>query len=242
MKTKPFIFEKTGIHVTSAEAAELVQADGADCHDFAVNPVHESPNLQTLRTMMEDFRLTSSDGDSFILYNAIEQALIAAEKGRYGVGSVLATTRSHSIGILERAMNEREKGGKYEFTGHAEMRLVDQATPYLQKNIDHSHDVAGVNLCPCPGCFSHMIDAHIRRVVVGSIDPKVGAAFLKEEKLRYAIGEPRTQVIADRKLVYEFPNIPDEQLRADLLSISWEVFHTTRKKVHSTMHNGLLKE
>lgn len=237
-----FIYEPRRFRLSAQRAAEMIIHHDANCHDFRVNGAHETPSIRSIRSRLNALKLEPSDGEAFLLQESIREAVEAAVNGRYGVGAVLASSKNGKSDIIQRARNERYKGGKYEFTGHAEMRLVDQSTPYLQSPGNHKDDVACVNLCPCPGCFGHMIDTHVPTTIIGSIDPQVGAAFLKNEKLRYAVGRPREQVIADRNLEYRFPDIQDSKLRGELMTLSWEVFHTTRSQVHKKAHGGELQE
>lgn len=239
---KPFIYEPKGYTVSVNDVRDLVR-HGSHCHKFRVNPRHEGPSHDRLSGIIHDLDFSAEDGDAFLLQEALKEALSAADQGRYGVGAVLAHSRDDMLNIVARARNERIKGQKHEFTGHAEMRLVDTSTKYLQrKEIDHKKDIAGVNLCPCPGCFGHMIDAHYPEVVIGSIDPHVGAAFLKGRNLEIAAGDARAQVKKDRGLVYRLADIEDEKLYALLSNASWDVFHMTRKKVHTAVHAGRLTE
>lgn len=239
---QPFLYEPKGYPVTAAEAADLVTHEGAHCHQFDVNPDYESPDLALLQAMADALRLQPEDGESWLLLRTINEALDAARQGRYGVAAILGTTRRGVIDVLECARNQRVKGNPDEFIGHAEVQLVKRATPYLQSGADHSQDLACVNLCPCPGCFGHMIDAHFPTVVIGTIDPHVGAAFLKGERLELAAGRARKQVMEKRGLVYRFPHIPDSQLRDTLLTLSWDAFHATRKVTHRALHQVELKE
>lgn len=239
---KPFIYEPREYAVTATEAADLVTHEGADDHQFRVNPQHQSPSLTRMRELVADLGLGTQDGEAFLMQRAVLLALDAADQGRYGVGALLARVHSDIAHIVESAINERVKGGPYEYTGHAEMRLVDKSTPYMQRQRDRTHDVAAVNLCPCPGCMGHMVDAHWQTVLIGSIDPRVGAAFLRDLTQRYALGDARQQVFEARNLEYRFPRIEDEDLRSILLTASWDVFHATRKGVHKTLHRSDLQE
>ncbi len=210
---------------------------------FTVNGDHISPDIASLHSMVGELQLCPADGEAYLVQECVSEALAAATQGRYGVAAVLSSVREGSRKILHKARNERFTGSTYQFTGHAEMRLVDMATPYLQDTTaDHESDLSCVNLCPCPGCFGHMLDAHLSPVLVGSIDPQVGAAFLRGDKLQYAAGMPRKQVMEERKFIYRFPEIADPKLRNLLLSLSWEVFHATRKQVHRAVHGVTLRE
>lgn len=240
--SEPFLYEPRNIYVTGAQAADLVTHEGADDHDFLVNPLHESPDVLSLFAMLLELKPHLPNAEAHLLFQCIADALLAAGSGVYGVAAILAAHHDGIMKVVETALNQREHGNRHEFTGHAEMRLIDKATPYLQARLDHSNDVACVNLCPCPGCFGHMIDAHFPKVIIGSIDPQVGAAFLRGQKLQYAAGAPRMQVIADRGLTYSFPNIPDQDIRSRLMTLAWEAFHTTRQKVHQNEHAGTLRE
>lgn len=239
---KPFIYEPRDYAVTAAEAADLVTYEGADDHLFRVNPAHQSPALTRMRALVSDLGLGAQDGEAFLMQRAVLLALDAADKGRYGVGAILARVHGEVSHIVESAMNERVKDSPHEYLGHAETQLVQKATSYMQRQRDRTHDVAAVNLCPCPGCMGLMVDAHWQTVLIGSIDPKVGTAFLRDLPQQYALGDARKQVFEKRKLEYRFPVIEDEDLRNILLTASWDVFHATRTRVHQALHKTELKE
>lgn len=236
----PFLLGKSA--VTASEAADLVTHQGKNCHDFGVNPLHQSASVSDIAQIVTELGLAPEDGDAYLMQQCLMEAIASAVKGRYGVGAILASTRTGVMEMIETAQNEREKGQPFQYLGHAETQLVLKSTEYLQRDIDHSKDIAAVNLCPCPGCFGLMVDAHYPTVLVGSVDPMVGAAFLKGEPLRYALGDARRQVMDDKKLLYRFPEIKDADLRDILLTASWDIFHATRSKVHKKVHDGELQE
>lgn len=238
-----FRFEPRQLLVSATDAADLVTNEGASCHDFTVNPNHQTPPLDKLRSMFDEIPSDPQKTEAYLLQECIRGAFEAVQNGGYGVAAILATTRNQTTSIIERAQNARIKGHRHQFIGHAEMRLVDQITPYLQQsNVDHSKDVACANLCPCPGCFNHLVDTHIPTVLIGTIDPEVGAAFLRGKELHAAVGKPRAQVMKDKELRYRFPDIADKEIRDILLTLSWEVFHATRSLVHKREHGDQLKE
>ncbi len=185
-RSEPFIYGLRHMRVSAGQAADLVHF-GANCHDFSVNPLHQSPDVASLRDMILELDLKPGDGEAFLMQQCLREALESAMKGRYGVGAILAATRGDVMKVVKTAQNERQKGQKHEFMGHAETRLVQKATKFLQNGNDHSGGIAAVNLCPCPGCLGLMVDAHFPTVLVGSIDPEVGAAFLKGDALKIAL-------------------------------------------------------
>jgi tRNA(Arg) A34 adenosine deaminase TadA len=245
MTNKPgevFIYEPSNMPVSAAQAADLVTHEDASCRNFIINPNYQPRTLDQVRGIHMEMKNASPESEAQLLSEAIELALKSADKGGYGVGALLATIRDEAHHILIQAENTRIHGHTHQFIGHAEMRLVDQSTEYLQSPADHSHDKAVVNLCPCPGCFNHLVDTHIPTVIIGTVDPQVGAAFLKGRDLDIAVGNPRAQVIEHKNLEYRFPEITDENVRAILLDLSWSVFHATRGLVHKKHHEGDLKQ
>lgn len=240
-RSEPFVYEPRHMRVSASQAADLVST-GANCHEFVVNSIHVSPDVASLRDMITGLGLQTGDGEAFLMQQCLQEALESAVQGRYGVGAILAAKRRGVMKIMKKAQNERKKGQQHEFMGHAETRLVDKSTKFLQNGKDHTGDIAAVNLCPCPGCLGLMVDAHFPTVLVGSIDPEVGAAFLKGKDLQKALGKPRMQIMQDKPLLYRFPEIADLQLREMILTLCWDIFHTTRSKVHKNLHGLQLRE
>jgi len=229
---KPFIFEPSDSLVTASQAADLVTEEGANCHDFRINHDHRVPDLENLKKELLDLRLIPEDGEAYLLYQCLCESIDAAEHGSYGIAAILAKVRSDSIQIIEKAQNARGRDSENPFFDHAEMRLIHQATPYLQTK-DRFPDTLCVNLSPCPACIGHVVSARMHEVLIGSIDPEVGAGFLKGQNLRYALGAARARRVEDEEHVYRFPSISDKELREELLRLSWEIFHTSKRTTPS---------
>lgn len=227
--------------VRADEAMDLV-LDGANCHQFDVNKADVAPDVDTLAKLIDELALTNDGSEAYLAYATLQEAMGSVRRKAYGVASLLG---KHSPdgrwGIIANAQNHRTHGDPREYLGHAETCMVQAATPYLQE-----HGPAGltafVNLCPCPGCMGPLIDAHIKTVLIGTVDPRVGAAFGTGENMEWAVGVARQQVIEKFGLIYRAPHIADRYLRARIHLLCWDVFHATRGEVHKREHGSKLVE
>jgi tRNA(Arg) A34 adenosine deaminase TadA len=256
--TEPFLFRpresrtgpfpvQPGTPLTVAQSIEIIRESrdklqAFDDFDLDVNPHHESPGIDVLAVQIAELRSHPMEGDAFLLFRSLEEALISAQLGRYGVGAVVVDVRGAAVEVFARGQNVRIPGHEYEFVGgHAEQQALLNATEHLQKH-GPLRTRFGVNLGPCPGCMAGLIDSHIPEVVMGTPDPRTGVAFLRGQDLEFAAGIARVQVKEKRGLQYRFAEVPDPHLHNVLSDLSWEIFHTTRKTVHRRVHGGELKE
>lgn len=242
LERHPFIYRPTDKKVTAVEAMDLVRDNGANCHQFDVNPDDVSPDVASIAAQIDELSSAPADGsEAALAIRTLQEAILSVQRRAYGVASVLARPRGNMWDVVTVAHNHRVRNDPREYTGHAETCMVQDATPYLQQHGPQGL-TAFVNLCPCPGCMGPLIDAHIKTVLVGTVDPRVGAAFGKGENLEWAVGIARKQVLEKLGLVYRAPDIADEQLRARIHLLCWDVFHATRGEVHRREHGSTLHE
>ena len=105
--------------------------------------------------------------DTAFMELALEQAVIAQNKGEVPVGAVLVQgdtvlARCHNNPI---AMNDP--------SAHAEMLVLRAAALHLS-NYRLPNTTLYVTLEPCAMCFTAMVHARIKRLVFGASDPKQG--------------------------------------------------------------------
>ncbi|WEV41025.1 tRNA adenosine(34) deaminase TadA [Lactobacillus sp. ESL0681] len=100
---------------------------------------------------------------------AFDQAQIAQNLGEVPIGAVIIDPDGQVIGS---GYNRRELN--QDATGHAEMIAIRQACTNLGtwRLIDCS---LFVTLEPCPMCAGAIINARIKNVFYGALDPKAGA-------------------------------------------------------------------
>ncbi|HRH93016.1 MAG TPA: deaminase [Candidatus Peribacteria bacterium] len=239
----PFIHRPSGLAVPAHVAMDMVTYEGAHCHQFDVNGKDAIPDVETVAKMIEELALKNDGSEAYLAYFTLQEAMASVRRKAYGVASTLAKDNPAAPwDIIAVGQNHRTRGDPREYMGHAETCMVQDATPYRQKNGPDGL-AAFVNLCPCPGCMGPLIDAHIKTVLIGTVDPRVGAAFARtEEQKEWAWGVARMQVVEKMKLVYRAPNIADNHLRARIHLLCWDVFHATRGEVHKREHGSALKE
>lgn len=99
---------------------------------------------------------------------ALRQAKLAARADEVPVGAVIV----HNGRIIATGRNRREQTGSALW--HAEMVAIERACRKLgQWRLDECE--LYVTLEPCPMCAGAILNARIRRVVIGAADPKGGA-------------------------------------------------------------------
>lgn len=100
---------------------------------------------------------------------ALEQALEAQKKGEVPVGAIIIYDNK----IISKAHNETVNS--YDATAHAELIAIRDACKKLnQKRLDGAILVTTKE--PCPMCASAMVLAHIKTLIYGCADSKMGAA------------------------------------------------------------------
>ncbi|NLY44002.1 MAG: nucleoside deaminase [Clostridiaceae bacterium] len=103
----------------------------------------------------------------YMLY-ALAEAKKAYKKDEVPIGAVIVKDDR----IIARAHNLREK--KHDATAHAEILAIQKACKKLGSWRLTDCDLY-VTLEPCPMCAGAIIQARIRRLVIGATDPKAGA-------------------------------------------------------------------
>ena len=105
--------------------------------------------------------------DTFWMALALEQARLAAALGEVPVGAVICRD-----GQLVAAAHNRRELDKNALA-HAELAAIGLACKELGGWRLHQCDLY-VTLEPCPMCAGAIINARIRRVIFGALDPKAG--------------------------------------------------------------------
>lgn len=98
---------------------------------------------------------------------ALEEAGSAAESGEVPVGAVVVRDQR----LLAKAHNLRETTGNP--TAHAEILAVAEAAQAVGSWRLERCDVY-VTLEPCAMCAGALVNARVRRLVFGALDPKAG--------------------------------------------------------------------
>lgn len=106
--------------------------------------------------------------DEHFMQLALQQARQAASKGEVPVGAVLVLGRE----VLAQDHNRREELN--DPTAHAEMLVLKQAADTI-KCWRLIGTTLYVTLEPCPMCAGALVQARVRRLVYGAVDPKAGA-------------------------------------------------------------------
>lgn len=106
--------------------------------------------------------------DLYYMRAALRQARLAAAADEVPVGAVIVRDGQ----IIATGRNRREQTGSALW--HAEMVAIERACAKLgQWRLDEC--ALYVTLEPCPMCAGAILNARIRRVVIGAADPKGGA-------------------------------------------------------------------
>jgi len=106
--------------------------------------------------------------DEFFMQQALAEAQKSLERGEVPVGAVLVSGKK----ILSRAHNEPIV--RNDPTAHAEIIAIRQACR-KRKNYRIPDCELYVTLEPCAMCLGAAVQARIRRIVFGALDPKGGA-------------------------------------------------------------------
>jgi len=74
--------------------------------------------------------------------------------------------------------------GQHDPTAHAEIIALRQACTYMKNHRIPGADIY-VTLEPCPMCFHALVQARVKRIIIGARDPKGGfSRFFGEEHLK----------------------------------------------------------
>ncbi len=104
----------------------------------------------------------------YFMSRALKEAQKAYEKAEAPIGAIVVKEDK----IIATAHNLRE--GKRDSTAHAEIIAIQKACKKLGKWRLSDCDIY-VTLEPCAMCAGAIIQARIRRLVFGAMDPKAGA-------------------------------------------------------------------
>ncbi len=98
---------------------------------------------------------------------AIDEAKIAFEHGEVPVGAVLVRNGE----IISSSHNKCEQ--QCDATSHAEMNVIKEAQHKLKRKILDDCELY-VTLEPCAMCAGAIVNARIKRVYIGLLEPKTG--------------------------------------------------------------------
>ncbi|MCJ7563981.1 MAG: tRNA adenosine(34) deaminase TadA [Candidatus Aminicenantes bacterium] len=108
--------------------------------------------------------------DEKFMGEALKEACKAAERGEVPVGAVIVSGER----IMARGHNQPIK--KNDPTAHAEIVALRKACAQ-QKNYRLAEGVMYVTVEPCAMCLGAIVQARIKRLVFGALDPKAGAVL-----------------------------------------------------------------
>jgi tRNA(adenine34) deaminase len=131
---------------------------------------------------MGDFPAEVDEG---YIREAIREAEIAFSIGEVPIGAVIVCEGQ----IIARGHNLREITG--DPTAHAEIIALREASQQ-KHHWRLSEAVLYTTLEPCPMCAGAMVQARIKRLVYGALDPKAGAAgslmnIVQDERLNHRV-------------------------------------------------------
>lgn len=106
--------------------------------------------------------------DEYFLKFAIEQAIIAQEKGEVPVGAIIVKNNK----LIAKGHNLCENTN--DPTAHAEIIAIKNASKILNTWRLNDCDMY-VTLEPCPMCAGAIVQSRIRNLYIGAFDPKAGA-------------------------------------------------------------------
>jgi tRNA(adenine34) deaminase len=122
----------------------------------------------SLKALMVQSESTILPGAASFMKLALEQARRAREQGEVPVGAVVV----HNCEIIGSGYNQREK--LQSPIAHAEIFAIENASQALGTWRLTECDLY-VTLEPCIMCAGAILQARLRRVVFGCLDPKAGA-------------------------------------------------------------------
>lgn len=106
--------------------------------------------------------------DNEFMALALKEAEVALQKGEVPVGALLVKNSE----IIGKGHNTKET--LFDPTGHAEINAIKEASQNL-KSWRLTDATLYVTLEPCIMCMGAIIQARIKRLVFGTLDPKTGA-------------------------------------------------------------------
>ena len=106
--------------------------------------------------------------DKKFMYEALNEAKIALEKGEVPVGAVIVKDGK----IISKGRNMREE--KQNALSHAEIEAINEACKNLNSwRLDGCEMY--VTLEPCPMCAGAIINSRIKTLIFGAFDSKMGS-------------------------------------------------------------------
>lgn len=108
------------------------------------------------------------DKDEKFMKQAIKQAQKAYEQEEIPVGAVIVKDNK----IIARAYNKKEQ--KQDTTNHAEILAIQKASKKL-KTWRLTDCEMYVTLEPCSMCAGALIQARLKKIYIGTMDPKTGS-------------------------------------------------------------------
>jgi tRNA(adenine34) deaminase len=159
---------------------------------------------------MDQGKINTLPGDTSFMTLALEQARHARERGEVPVGAVIV----HDNQIVGNGYNRREE--LQSPIAHAEMLAIENASQALGSWRLTDCDLY-VTLEPCVMCTGAILQARLRRVVFGCLDPKAGAVASL-----YRLCE-------DRRLNHQMPAV-GRVLAKDCAILLTEFFSRLREK------------
>jgi tRNA(adenine34) deaminase len=107
--------------------------------------------------------------DRFWMQQALQQAQLAASRNEVPVGAVLVSKAGELI-----ASGHNQPIVAHDPTAHAEIMVLRAAAQRLQ-NYRLPDTTLYVTLEPCAMCVGALVQARVRRLVYGAVEPKTGA-------------------------------------------------------------------
>src|SRR5262245_2509660 len=150
--------------------------------------------------------------DRTMMNLALAAARDAAARGEVPVGAVIVCD-GQVIGAGHNCREERQSA-----LGHAEIVAIDQASRHLRSWRLEDCDIY-VTLEPCVMCIGAILQARMRRLVYGCVDPKAGAV------------ESLFRLCEDQRLNHQLPAIGG-MLAEESASLLSEFFARLRAHKH----------
>ena len=112
---------------------------------------------------------TDQTPDDYWMSQALAQARLAADCDEVPVGAVLVNEADELI-----ASGHNQPIGSCDPTAHAEIMVLREAAKKL-KNYRLPDTTLFVTLEPCTMCVGALVQARVKRIVYGAVEPKTGA-------------------------------------------------------------------
>lgn len=173
---------------------------------------------------IETLECDPGDGDDFFVWQALLEGVKAAQRGNYGVGTVVV----HDDEIIARGGNRRREDHRLKWLGHAEVMTLVKGYSAI-KDLPPEDVSVFSTLESCRMCTMAIINAHIGRIVFGSHDGKEG----------WIGGAPRC-LTPDLRAIWKRYGMTAEMARNKRLQkLCRELFLATRHKLHGALHHTM---